>query len=798
MSRFPRTLLAASISAALFAPQIQANEALTDDSVQELPAIDQCLIDQPDAENPNQLPINVEADSLEGVNGDKATYSGNVVVVQGKKRMLADSVTLHQQDNVVVAEGNVTFSDGQVKTISDKAVNNLNTEYVELNNTKYQFLCEPGRGEAVYVSKTGKAMYEIEDGSITSCPEGDNSWRMKASSIEIDQNEEEATFFNPRFEIQQVPVFYLPYLTVPIGDTRKTGFLYPTASYGSSDGVEFEVPIYWNLAPNYDLETTLKYMEKRGTQLNSTFRYLTDFGHGQIESEYLPDDKKYLDKGDRWGFQYTHDGIYAQNWKFDIDYSKVSDIDYFSDVDSNIGKREDGQLIQEGEVQYRTQNWDAKLLARDFQVLTEEGNLPYRLLPQLSFNYYSPQIAPFLDFDVVSHVSRFDTDDTTKPSATRVHVEPGITIPIHTTWGSWTTEARMLGTYYQQDLNGLDLNDQQFEQYNLKENVTRIIPEFRSHAGIVLERDSYVFGGYTQTLEPQVQYLYVPKEDQSDIYLYDTTLLQTDYYGLFRSRKFSGVDRIASANQFSYGASTRFFDDMYKERLNISFGQIFYLDKSSKTTNSITSEDDSTNYSAWAVEMDFNFNDYLFYHGGVQYDVDSSEMQVANSTLEYRSGNGYIQGNYRYVTKEYIAQTVDLDSIVSCDKDADPNCSINSITRDGISQAGILTGYTFSPNWNASAQYFYDLTTEQSIEWLARLNYIDDCWYIGFTYSNQLRSWDPSFASYPEADAEYENNFSINFGIVGFGTNIGAGSGLAGADSSGNSLGYGRPFFLNN
>ncbi|GAK83495.1 outer membrane protein Imp [Vibrio ponticus] len=736
MSRFPRTLLAASISAALFAPSIQANEVKADDSVQELPAIDQCLIDQPEAENPNQLPITVEADSLEGVNGDKATYSGNVVVVQGKKRMQADNVTLHQQDNVVVAEGNVMFSDGEVKTISDKAVNNLNTEYVELNNTKYQFLCEPGRGEAVYVSKTGKAVYEIEDGSITSCPEGDNSWRMTASSIEIDQNEEEATFFNPRFEIQRVPVFYLPFLTVPIGDTRKTGFLYPTASYGSSDGIEFEVPIYWNLAPEYDLETTLKYMEKRGTQLNSTFRYLTDFGQGQINSEYLPDDQKYPEQGDRWAMQYTHAGIYQQNWKFHIDYSKVSDIDYFTDVDSSIGKREDGQLIQEGEFQYRSQNWDATLLMRDFQVLTEEGSLPYRILPQLSFNYYSPGLMPYLDFDVVSHISRFDTDDKTKPSATRIHVEPGLTIPFNTTWGSWTTEARILGTNYQQDLDIIDSSDPQFNNYNLKENVTRVIPQFRSHAGIVLERNSYVLGGYTQTLEPQIQYLYVPREDQSDIYLYDTTLLQTDYYGLFRSRKFSGVDRIAAANQFSYGASTRFFDDMYKERLNISFGQIFYLDKSTKNTETITSENDSTSYSAWAIEMDFNFNDYLFYHGGLQYDVDSSEMQVANSTLEYRNGNGYIQGNYRYVTKEYIAQTVDLDSLVSCDTSTDPNCSINSITRDGISQAGLLAGYTFSPNWNASAQYFYDLTTDQSIEWLARLNYVDDCWYIGFTYTN--------------------------------------------------------------
>ncbi|MFA0414319.1 LPS assembly protein LptD [Vibrio renipiscarius] len=789
MPRFPRSLLAASIGAALFASQIQAEDIPVDDSVQEIPAIDQCLLNEPDAENPTQQPINVEADSLEAVNGDKAIYKGNVVVIQGKKRMQADNVTLHQQDNVVVAEGNVMFSDGEVKTISDKAVNHLNSEHVELDNTKYQFLCEPGRGDAVYIAKTGKAVYEIEDGSITSCPEGDNSWRMVATSIDIDQNEEQATFYNPRFEIQSVPVFYLPFLTVPIGDTRKTGFLYPTISYGSSDGVEFEVPIYWNLAPNYDLQTTIKHMQKRGTQLNSNFRYLTDFGQGQIESEYLPDDKKYPEekfpeKGDRWGFQYTHSGIYDQAWKFDIDYSKVSDIDYFTDVDSGIGNREDGQLIQEGQVTYRSHDWDLSLLARDFQVLTTSGNLPYRLLPQMTFNYYAPEVTPYLDFDLVSSVSMFDTDATNKPSATRVHIEPGLTIPIGTTWGTWTTEARLLGTYYQQDLSGVNLNDDAFD---LKENVTRVIPQFRSHAGIVLERDTYVLGGYTQTLEPQVQYLYVPKEDQSDIYLYDTTLLQTDYYGLFRSRKYSGVDRIAAANQFSYGASTRFFDDQYKERLNLSFGQIFYLDKSAKSSDPSDPDselsDDSTNYSAWAIEMDFNFNDYLFYHGGIQYDIDSSDMQMGNSTLEYRFNGGYIQGNYRYVTKEYIQQTVDFAS--------------DNITTDGISQAGLLASYTLSRNWSASAQYFYDLTTDEPLEWLARLNYTDDCWYIGFTYSDQLREWDPSLSS-PNAQPVYENNFSINFGIIGFGTNIGAGSGDAGLDGTSNSLGYGRPFFLNN
>ncbi len=53
---------------------------------------------------------------------------------------------------------------------------------------------------------------------------------------------------------------------------------------------------------------------------------------------------------------------------------------------------------------------------------------------------------------------------------------------------------------------------------------------------------------------------------------------------LFRSRKYGGVDRIAAANQISYGASSRFFDDEFKERLNISFGQIFYIDKDIQIT----------------------------------------------------------------------------------------------------------------------------------------------------------------------------------------------------------------------
>ncbi|MDK9737621.1 LPS assembly protein LptD [Vibrio sp. D404a] len=784
MQCFSRTLLAASISSALFVPTTQA-ETTIDNSVQEMPSTDQCLIASSDDSDLN-APAYVEADRLEAVNGEKASYSGSVKVTQGIKTIEAETVTLHQQENIVVAEGNVTFNDGQFKATSDKVTNNLTTNEFELENTQYQMLCESGRGDARYIARTGKAVYELEDGTITSCPPGDKSWRLKASNIELDQDEESATFINPRFEVLDVPIFYLPYLTVPVGESRKTGFLYPTFSYGSSDGFETEVPFYWNIAPNYDLQSTIKYMSERGTQLNNEFRHLSEFGQSTITFEYLDKDSKFKDKGSRWGGQFEFEGIYKQAWKFDIDYSKVSDVDYFTDVDSSIGNREDGQLMQSGSVAYRALNWDASLAVRDFQVLTEGENQPYQLMPQVKFNYYAPILWDMVEMDVISHVSRFETEASGKPAATRAHVEPGIKVPLSTTWGSWTTEARLLGTYYNQDLNGVDTSSGEFS--GLEETVSRVIPEFRSHAGIVLERDTTYLTGYTQTLEPQVQYLYVPEQDQSDIGLYDTTLLQTDYYGLFRSRKYSGVDRIAAANQLSYGASSRFFDDEYKERLNISFGQIFFIDKDTKNPDATVGEEARSNYSSWAVEIDFNYDDYLFYHGGVQYDIDAGDMQLANSTVEYRiDENGFVQANYRYVTKEYIEDNV-----------GDTITNIDDITREGISQAGLVTGYQFSPKWYASAQYYHDMNENIAIEWLANLRYKDDCWYVGVTYSNELRSWTGAGYTDINADPVYENNFSINFGIVGFGTAAGTGSNTTGFDSSGNSLEYGRPFFLNN
>ena len=90
--------------------------------------------------------------------------------------------------------------------------------------------------------------------------------------------------------------------------------------------------------------------------------------------------------------------------------------------------------------------------------------------------------------------------------------------------------------------------------------MSRTLPKIRLHSGVNFDRSTALIGdGFTQTLEPQVQYLYIPYEDQSTIGLYDTTQLQDDYNGLFRDTRYSGLDRIAEVyvRQFCIKASQK-------------------------------------------------------------------------------------------------------------------------------------------------------------------------------------------------------------------------------------------------
>ena len=89
------------------------------------------------------------------------------------------------------------------------------------------------------------------------------------------------------------PILYSPYYSFALNHQRKTGFLTPHLGYSSRSGFQIGLPFYWNMAPNYDLTLTPTYLVKRGFQMISYFRYLSQNSIGNIYASYLPDDKEF-------------------------------------------------------------------------------------------------------------------------------------------------------------------------------------------------------------------------------------------------------------------------------------------------------------------------------------------------------------------------------------------------------------------------------------------------------------------------------------------------------------------------
>ena len=75
-------------------------------------------------------------------------------------------------------------------------------------------------------------------------------------------------------KIKSVPVFYAPYLRVPVNDQRQTGLLTPAFGYSSEDGLDLALPYYLNLASNLDATIVPRVVTQRGLGLEGELRYL--------------------------------------------------------------------------------------------------------------------------------------------------------------------------------------------------------------------------------------------------------------------------------------------------------------------------------------------------------------------------------------------------------------------------------------------------------------------------------------------------------------------------------------------
>lgn len=713
--------------------------------------------------NPNELPVYIEADKAELTQSVNAKYEGDVEIKQGNRHLKAESAEITQQgqgnnlQRLAHILGSFQYKDNVINLDGTAAEINLNNKDTDIQQANYHFVGRQGRGTAdnIELRENHRVM---KNATFTSCLPNDNAWSIEAKEMRQHIKEEYAEMWHARFKVQGVPIFYTPYLQLPIGDRRRSGLLMPTVGTSSRDGYFYAQPFYWNIAPNFDSTFTPKYMSKRGWQLNGEFRYLSPIGEGKIAGEYLGRDKyqAYLtNERSRHLFYWTHNSSFLANWRLDLDYTRVSDRYYFTDFDSEYGNSTDGYANQRARIAYYQPDYNIALSIKQFQIFDDIEIGPYRALPQLDINYYKNNIANLVDFKLFSQAVRFDNKSPLVPKAWRFHLEPSLNLPLSNRYGSLNIETKLYATHYQQK-SGSSPNAEKVE-----DKINRVLPQVKVDLQTVLASNRTFIDGYTQTLEPRLQYLYRPYKDQSQIgsklnnaYLgfgYDSSLLQQDYFALFRERRYSGLDRIASANQVTVGGSTRIYDKSGNERFNFSAGQIYYLQDSR-----IDNTKENSTYgrsSSWSLESNWKINDKWRWQGNYQYDTRLDKASLGNFTLEYNpEGDNLVQVSYRYASQEYIDQNLTSNA--------------NRYGQD-IKQLGVVLAWELTDNWAVVARHYQDLALKKPVEQYLGVEYSTCCWAVNIGAKRNVTSKPYQ----KDNEIYYDKSIGVNFELRGLGEN---------------------------
>jgi len=689
-----------------------------------------------------------------------AKFTGGVTLVNKSEIIVADEIEINRASSLINAQGDIHFQNDAIDIFASKLNASEEAKSTQLNDTSYQLVNNPGHGSAKLISVNTEGKLTLIDSSYTTCYGETPDWLMQASEISISAKNKQLEAYNVRFKLFDVPVLYVPYFSIPITDERQSGLLYSTIDSSIKSGVEVTVPYYWNIAENMDATFTTRYMSKRGTQLQTEYRYLSDLQTGMINFEYLDKDTLISNNDSRYLARFQHVGNFSDRFRAYIDYTTISDDNYLIDLGSEQYSSNDAYLYQIAELSYFGDNWRTTLQIQDFEVL---GNHTpsYKTEPHIEFS--SQQTLPFNNamFDIYSELTRFITPDKNLPEAQRYHIEAGITLPISTPSWFINSELKLLQTNYHQE--NIPVNS------TLKENVSRTLPKFRLHGGINFDKQlAYQGNNYTQTLEPQIQYLYIPNKDQNGIGVYDTTTLQDDYNGLFRDKRFSGLDRIAQANQYSWGVTSRLLTAENQEIFRLSLGRIVYLSNSDSSINEV--QNISTEESALATEVYLRLNRKWEFTGDIQYNTDTSTTNKSQSNIDYQfSKNQTIQLNHRYT---------------------------RNVSGIHIEQVSLLSNVILNENWQVVGRLTQDLQQKRSLESYLGVQYNSCCWGVRLSFHRHINSnLDEQEFNNDNREA-FDSGFKIEFVYNGM---SGKRSPNSIAEMFNSSIfGYKRPYFLNN
>ena len=636
---------------------------------------------------PAELPIKVTSGGAEVTRQGDATLSDGVVVEQGDRRLSASSATYEAATERFDVEGDVEYTAPNLRLKGAGGYWNT-AGGGRFTGTEFELPERPARGSAAVFGMTATGDLNLQKVSFTACPIGNDDWFLHASSIDIDQRSQQGRGRNVRVELKGVPILYAPLISFPVGDARKSGFLFPSFGTSNKSGFELGVPYYFNLAPNYDLTVAPQLLTRRGIGMDGRFRYLTGHSRGGLGGFFLPGDD--LRDRDRGLGTLWHRTDFSDSLRLTASIAHASDGQYFED----FGLGPDGTSItyldRNVGVSWLGRGWRFDGRLQDFQTIDlsiDPLARPYSRVPQFAFTGAWPLSERGLTTSLDAEATWFDRDAGT--TGLRLDLAPRIAWPLRGPGYHFEPSATYRMTAYRLSDLAPDADDAPDRQ----------APILSLDGGLVFEREASVRRKLVQTLEPRLRYTWIPFRDQAELPVFDTSLPDLNLVQLFRTNRYVGADRLGDANELAAGLTTRLIHaDNGQQFLTATIGQRFYFERprvvlpgespENRNASNMVGEIELTAFRNWSARL------------AMEWDRDQSNTLRGQASIQYRPRHdSVINVGYRY--------------------------------REGLlEQWDVAAAWRLSPSWQVFARQVYSLKDQASIDRFGGFEYGSCCWRI--------------------------------------------------------------------
>ena len=512
--------------------------------------------------------IDLAADTITRDASGAIVAEGNVTVKREGEDLIADKIRYDANKQQVEASGNITIESENATIHATTARMLTSDKSGELENAEVT-LKQGERLSAERIVRHSQTSYSAERATFTTCPEDEETWKVRAEKVHIDQDEGLLTAEHTTFRIADIPLFYTPYWQHPL--RRRSGVLIPYFGTSRTRGTEWALPLYLAPADNWDATLTPHYMTARGMMGKAEVRHVSSAGTEKIQVEGLKDkvtstQRSHLRGDIQWKLPY--------GMQFSASADHVSDRFYLTDFAVDAANVSSTYLQSAARLSQQFERGDWALSARHQQNLALPSNAStLQILPRLESGIRLPVASDKIIFHLDQESTRFARK--VGVDGWRVDVNPYIEIPWQLSGGGIQSTLQLGGRhtrYWLRDLTGKQIFKRNTFEASLDNriNFERISSDRK----------------WRHSITPILRYDHTTAPDQSNLPNFDSSFGQLSMSNLLNGNRFTGRDRIERLSRISLMLETELQhkgseDGAAKSLLQASVGAAYDLKRES-------------------------------------------------------------------------------------------------------------------------------------------------------------------------------------------------------------------------